>query len=72
MSVCNGAKIDAPKRHIGKKVFVFVLKDWSFAGPKVSSIFVPQPSVGEILSGYCEDVFVHSSKISSIKRKAST
>ncbi|NMG83764.1 MAG: DUF2080 family transposase-associated protein [Methanosarcinales archaeon] len=27
MSVCNGAKIDAPKRHIGKKVFVIVLKD---------------------------------------------
>ncbi|NMG82696.1 MAG: DUF2080 family transposase-associated protein [Methanosarcinales archaeon] len=23
----NGAKIDAPKRHIGKKVFVIVLKD---------------------------------------------
>jgi len=23
----NGAKIDAPKRHIGKRVFVIVLKD---------------------------------------------
>jgi len=23
----NGAKIDAPKRHIGKKVFVIILKD---------------------------------------------
>ncbi|RZN15155.1 MAG: DUF2080 family transposase-associated protein [Methanosarcinales archaeon] len=23
----NGAKIDAPKRHIGKKVFVIILED---------------------------------------------
>lgn len=23
----NGAKIDAPKRHIGKRVFIIVLKD---------------------------------------------
>jgi putative transposon-encoded protein len=23
----NGAKVDAPKKHIGKKVFVIILKD---------------------------------------------